>query len=61
MSYVLLRKLESLMGKHKDNTIIVLGMGLYPYLLWEIESHRVSMSLKPLVNNPKSVKLVVFT
>lgn len=61
MNYMLRHLLGNLMGKHKSKTIIVLGMGLYPFLFWEVEGYRISTSLKPLVQNPSSVKLVVFT
>lgn len=61
MSYAWRPRLESLMGKHKNSIIIVLGMGWYPGLFWEIGKHRIATTLKPLVQSPNAVKLVVFT
>lgn len=49
------------MGKRQNGTIIVLGMGAYPYLLRGIKGYKISVSLKPLTDNAGSVKLVVFT
>jgi gamma-glutamyl-gamma-aminobutyrate hydrolase PuuD len=60
LSYAWLHGLGNLMSKHKS-IIIVLGMGYYPALFWEIGHHRISTNLKPLLQEPESVKLVVFT